>query len=536
MIFHSENNQSPGPLIESRIKNGYINSSNNEPRNFVMNRFQRAILHSTLLTVLALCGSTTGGSIGKQTPVKPASTGTPSIKKIRMQIGRLLDDSLYRQCFIGCSILFPESGSILFERNSDKLFHPASTMKLLTSAAACNMLPADFRFITSISSRNPIRDSVLTGDLCVTGGGDPLLTYDDLDSLASQLAAAGLRRIEGDCIGDVGLFDSLWWGHGWMWDDEPDPDEAFLTPLTVERNSITVIVSPDSLPGGNARIELRPPTSFFSVVNTSVTTRDTAGKPVTVTRESRSNNLRISGTIHPTAEPVEFSLSVWKPEYYFLRLLKEQLEKHRIVISGTLRIDTARNGSTPNGSILATVAHPIDSVLYRMNRKSDNIAAENMLRVLAVTRENVRGSAEAGLFVVKRYCAGAGIDTVNMHLADGSGVSWYNEVSPGAITSLLTAQYRHPEIFRRFYESLSIAGIDGTLEHRMKGTRAAGNVHAKTGSLTGNSSIAGYVRTADKKMLAFCITMNHFPGEITLLRHLQDTILGVLASSKLSPK
>ncbi len=480
-----------------------------------------AILALMILPATGISGETQPKTSATRRPVQR----TVSARVLRSYLDRLTGDPAYRSSIIGCSIVPADGGKVLYDRNGGKLFHPASTLKLFTGAAVCSLLPSSFRFTTTMSADRAIRDSILPGNLYVSGSGDPLFGWNTLDSMASMVAARGIRKIDGDLVGNISEFDTIPWGHGWMWDDEPDPDEAFISPLTIEHNAITVIVHPDGTPGNPARIELVPPTSYCAIQNTARTSLDTLGNPVTVRRENRSNVIQIGGTIHPSSEPQEFRISIWRPDSYFLHLLKERLGSKNIAVGGTLRSDT-----TEGRILLAEVSTPLDSVLWRMNKFSDNLAAENLLRAIAHKTTNQPGSADAGLTLVKQCAARYGIDTAGIRLADGSGVSWYNEVSPAAMTALLTGIHRDKELFRRLYETLPVAGIDGTLIHRMKGTAAAGNARGKTGSLTGNSSLAGYVRMSDGKLLAYCIMINHYPGELKEIRNLQDKIVEYLAS------
>jgi D-alanyl-D-alanine carboxypeptidase/D-alanyl-D-alanine-endopeptidase (penicillin-binding protein 4) len=216
---------------------------------------------------------------------------------------------------------------------------------------------------------------------------------------------------------------------------------------------------------------------------------------------------------------------VWKPEFYFLELLKERLMTHGIQIHGKLRIDTVYHGQR-----IAAISHRIDSVVHQINKPSDNLAAENLLKTLAVVKQRKPGASQDGLFIIKEYLTSVGIDTSKMILADGSGLSWYNAISPDAVVQLLFHEY-HTPAFRRFYESLPIAGVDGTLKNRMKETRAEGNVHAKTGSLTGVSALSGYVKNRDGVTLIFSMLCNHFPQKILSLRNAQDNIMNILTSS-----
>jgi serine-type D-Ala-D-Ala carboxypeptidase/endopeptidase (penicillin-binding protein 4) len=449
-----------------------------------------------------------------------------ALDTLREQIDSLLNDSAFAPSLIGIKVVLLDSGRTVYERNSNKLFHPASNMKLLTTAAALKLLSPEFRFRTSVRADSAISHGVLHGNLYVKGSGDPLVRTSDIDSLASKVRSSGITRISGDIVGDVTYFDTLSWGAGWMWDDEPSSDEAFITPLTVNDNAIDIVVRPGRRRGERPLVLLEPPTRYVSVLNSATTSFDTLIPSLTVTRPRGGNTLRLDGRIPPHSPEQRFKLSVWRPEYYFLQLFREKLIEQGVKVGKFLRLDSAR------GTVqLAEVSHEFDSVLHQINKASDNLGAENLLKVIGAEKNGPPGSAVQALLLVKSSLASAGVDTANLVLSDGSGVSWYNEVSPGALVQLLTGMYRDHTGFARFYESLPVGGVDGTLKNRLWRTRAEGNVHAKTGSLSGVSSLSGYVTSADGKLLAFSILCNHFPAQLSLLRDLQDRIVSLLAGS-----
>lgn len=445
-------------------------------------------------------------------------------KSLKAQIDSILKDSLLDHCFFGIKIISLDDGKVLYELNSSKLFHPASNMKLLTSAAAINTLKHNYQFKTKLFTDGKLVNGVLHGNLYIIGSGDPLLETNDLDSLFFLLSFQGIKKITGDIVGDVSRFDTIYWGKGWMWDDEPESYSAFITPLTVNGNSIKIFVSPSKIIGYPLSIQTEPVTSFIELLNLGTTTNDTLIPLCQVTRQRGTNKIIINGRLSPDDETKEFNLSIWRPEFYFLTLLKERLKLNGVIVDGNIKLDSIRHSR--KGSIfLSEISHPIDSVLHQINKNSDNLAAENLLKTIAAENLGSPGSAENGLLLIKKYLAIEGIDTSKMILADGSGVSWYNAISPDAIVQILQKQYEKKATFKRFYESLAIAGVDGTLKNRMKGIQ---NVYAKTGSLSGVSNLSGYVRTVDGKLLAFSILCNHFPGEGKILKEMQDNLIKLL--------
>ncbi|TAK57738.1 MAG: D-alanyl-D-alanine carboxypeptidase/D-alanyl-D-alanine-endopeptidase, partial [Bacteroidetes bacterium] len=375
-------------------------------------------------------------------------------------IDSVIHDSTYNSCFIGMKIVSLENGTVLYSKNSNKLFHPASNMKLLTTSTAVSLLDSDYHFTTNVFINSAIEKGIVNGDLFIEGVGDPLIQTSDFDSLALQLSKAGITGIAGDLVGDVSSFDDEYWGEGWMWDDEPEAYEAFISPLTVNANCIKFNVKPAAKNGERLMVEMAPSVNFYTITNESITSDDSTIERVDVTRPKRINTFTIIGRMALSDTAEEFDLSVWQPEMYFLNLLKERLTAIKIKISGKSVI-----GKVKRGKKVAELHHSIDSVLHQINKPSDNLAAELLLKTLGREKFGKPGSADKGLKSVKSYLHSCGIDTAQLILADGSGLSFYNQVSPDAITSLLKDQYTRKS-FRRFYESLPLAGVEGTLKNR----------------------------------------------------------------------
>ncbi len=445
--------------------------------------------------------------------------------ELQSRIDSILDDTVFVPSLIGVKIISLDDGKVLYTRNSNKLFHPASNMKLLTTSTAVSTLDKDFRFTTRISSDREAGDGVLSGNLYVKGCGDPLMNTADLDSMAASVKRLGIHAITGDLVGNVTYFDDIPWGAGWMWDDEPEAYAAFITPLMVNENAVHLTVRPGKANGDSLNFSVEPQTQYVPVVNLGVTSSDTTLPALSPTRRKNDTTIIIRGRMKPGDPEQQFDLSVWKPEMYFLNLLRTALNRNGVELDGGIRFDTAIGKFR-----IAELSHPVDSVVHRINKTSDNLAAENLLKTLSAEKHGTPGSAAAGLDIVKEYLSRIGIDTTKMNLADGSGESFYDLVSPDIIVQILRSEYGEPSTFKRFYESLPVGGVDGTLKNRMRNTRAQGNVHAKTGSISGVSTLSGYVRTADGRMLAFSFMANHFPGMITSLRNAQDRVMELLAN------
>jgi D-alanyl-D-alanine carboxypeptidase/D-alanyl-D-alanine-endopeptidase (penicillin-binding protein 4) len=462
----------------------------------------------------------------------PKSAGSPNDKTsdplglLKAKIDSLVNDSSLSSGFIGIELVSLDNGSSVYELNAKKLFHPASNMKILTTAAAETYLQG-FNFVTPFITDGKIIGGALKGSIYIKGSGDPLLTRDDLDSVCAILHAKGIATIKGNLIGDVSAFDTISWGSGWMADDEPDSDEPYLTPLSIDENSIKVSVEPVAH-RKQPHAEIERTSSFVSLTNRAVISEDTLIPALKIVRPHNANTFAAIGRFAPEKSTAEFEVSVVSPEKFFLRLLREKLKEHRILVNGRELIAAARKGDT-----LASIIHSIDSVITKTNKKSDNLCAENTLKTIGAKIIGGEGASKKGLTVVKEYLQTLGVDSTGIILADGSGVSFYNAISPDNLVRVLADRYRHKETFDKFYQSLPIAGIDGTLHGRMHDTPAQGNVHAKTGTITGVSTLSGYVTTRDGHLCAFSIMLNHFPGPAAKMRGAEDAILSEIAGSSL---
>lgn len=449
------------------------------------------------------------------------------LERLKYDIDTVLLDSIFIPSRASIKVVSLETHETLYERDAKLLFRPASNIKLLTSAAGIHYLGPGFLFKTSVHADSISPDGILTGDIYLKGSGDPDLRTSHLDSLARILRASGLNSITGDVVGDVSYFDDLYWGNGWMWDDEPGSDEMFITPLSVNSNCVKVRVEPGIWAGDSALVSIEPQTEYVMPINFAKTVTDTIVQPLKVTRlfKQRSNIIIVEGEILAGSTPREEQLSVWKPELYAVQLFKEALMRSGVPVRGRARIGTV----SAHASELTHHERRFDSIVVNLNKVSDNLSAENTLKTLAAVKRGIPGKAVNGIYVVNEFLSTLGIDTTAYLMADGSGVSHYNLLTTEMLIQLLAAVYNRPDLFPLFYESLPIAGVDGTIRGRMKAMAAEGNVRAKTGTISGVSSLSGYVKSRENEMLAFSIMMQNFIKPNRLYREAQDRIANLLA-------
>lgn len=369
-------------------------------------------------------------------------------------------------------------------------------------------------------------DSVCYGDVVVVGGFDPDFTSEDLDTLVFSIKDYGINEIRGNIYGDVSKMDSLFWGNGWMWDDDPSYDFPYMTPLIINDVSVEVAYSP-GLIGNPVNISLIPQTNYFDITNESVTTKeDTSNFDVTRDWLHRGNEIIVSGDMSFRVEPDTVKINIVNPEYYFLYLLKEKIEANSIKFFG--RLDTL---TLPSYSkLIYEKKRSFGEVIVNLNKDSDNLSAEMTLRALSFERYDKPASAEKGVQVIDSLIDKTGLNPKNYKIVDGSGVSHYNLVSPELLVELLKYMYFNShENYNILKESFPIAGIDGSLENRMRKTKAFGNVHAKTGTLSGVSTLSGYLKTTNNHDLAFSIFVQNYIGSSRVARGYQNRICKFLS-------
>jgi len=450
------------------------------------------------------------------------------VEALRDTLDAVFADSIFQSTCGSLIVGSLETGQVLYERNSELLIRPASNMKLLTSAAALHYLGKNFSFSTVVLADTLPSEGIIPGNLTIKGYGNPDLTTADLDTLAAGLKEMGITTVEGDLVVDVSYFDAEYWGKGWMWDDELEPDEAFISPLSVNDNCIKVIVFPGPVTGDPVIVTSEPTTSFVTITSDATTAEDTVRTRIRVDRlykEERSNTVVVSGIIPVGRSALTRQVTVWRPELYAGTLLKERLEHHSIRVTGSVKVGFA------DADAVELVRHdwPLDSMLLNLNKTSDNLSAESTLKAIAAELTGDPGSAEEGISMVYEFLSMMGIDTTRIRMVDGSGVSHYNLLTTRIIYDLLQAMAHRADIFSTYYASLPIAGTDGSLKNRMQRSSANGALQAKTGTLSAVTSLSGYVETLDGETLVFSMAMQNYVGSSTPYKRAEDRVGSILA-------
>jgi D-alanyl-D-alanine carboxypeptidase/D-alanyl-D-alanine-endopeptidase (penicillin-binding protein 4) len=450
----------------------------------------------------------------------------PQYSSITSDIELILADDFFDTCQIALEIYDLSEKEIVCRKNSKQLFHPASNMKIISSAAGLYFLGPEYEFTTGIWHDGEIDDSVLDGNLYYVGGFDPDFTSKEMDSLSFELAGMGLSRIEGNIIGDISMMDSLFWGSGWMWDDDPETDFPYMTPLVINDAAVLVESMPGE-PGMPAIIRTVPESDYFEIENNSVTSQDTA-KKFRVTRDwiNRSDKIIVEGNIDNGAVLDTTKLNLVNSTDYFLTLAKESLIHNGIEVNGGIEISTLPE----DAENLLSHSRSYGDIIVNLNKDSDNLSAEMTLRALSRLYSDKSASAKEGVKLIDSLLVIVGLNPDDYRLVDGSGVSHYNLVTAGLLTDLLKYFFfEKPELYTILKDSFPVAGIDGTLEERMEESDAYGRVYAKTGTLSGVSCLSGYIFSQSNTDFVFSILMQNFVGSADSARAVQDRICDILA-------
>ncbi len=443
------------------------------------------------------------------------------------ELAYLVKDPFFRKCQIGIDAYNITQKEIIFRHNEKLLFHPASNMKVITSSTALRFLGPDYQFKTKIKHDGEIVNGILNGDLYFVGGFDPDFTSADLDTLVMQLVEEGIKKINGNLYADVSNMDSLFWGQGWMWDDDPSYNFPYMTPLVINDVSMYVAIEPAKL-GEKVKITTIPESNYFKYVN-NITTFDNDTTKLKISRDwiNRSDSLILEGGLFVNAEPDTIMVNLKNTNQYFLTLAKETFQKYGIVFEGKCGIQITPD----NAKTIVSKDRLFSEVIINLNKDSDNLSTEMTLRALAFEKYGKYASAKKGIKLLDSLIVEVGLNPKDYRLVDGSGVSHYNLVSVELLNEILRYMNKyHPKLFETLYNSFPIAGVDGSLEYRMKEGSAYNNVHAKTGTLSGVSSLSGYLHSKTGDLISFSINTQNFVGSARTARNFQDRICEILSN------
>lgn len=416
--------------------------------------------------------------------------------------------------------------SALYDYQADKLSRPASNMKLVTTISALAHPGADEPFRTEVWYQGEIKKNVLYGDIYVVGAMDPEFDDAAMDSVANVIATLPFKKVKGRLYGDVSMKDSLYWGSGWSWDDTPYSYQPYLSPLMLNKGVVEVIARPVAK-GKPAELTCIPASGYYTLANETQSHTEEAGL-FSVSRNwlENGNDVVVKGNI--TRERTG-TVNIFGSEKFFMHTLQERLVARGMEFEEDYGFKELQKDEKT--VLVMAYETAVQDIVNQLMKESDNLNTEAILYRLGVQASGHRHvSAEDGLKAVRARIDSLGLDAENYRVADGCGLSNYNAVSPELLVALLRFAYNRPDIYPKLYQSLPIAGVDGTLESRMKeGSPSYKNVHAKTGTISGISTLSGYLTAPNGHEIAFSI-MNQNQLTSRSARVFQDKVCDAMTS------
>ncbi len=483
-------------------------------------------------------------------PPKPDSTikverkvQRSAIKELQADVEGLLKSRDFTNAHIGISIISADNGESLYRENDKKNFIPASTLKLFTTAAALDFLGKDFRYYTRVYlDGTTSANGEFNGNIIIRGVGDPTWnSYFNTDAeeiferWMLKFDSLGISSIKGNIIGDDSYFDNQRYAAGWMWDDMMYPYSAQVNALTADDNCADISVMPGMIAGEPAKIVVKQENRYVRIINNVTTINSNETTDITPYRDPNSNVIELRGRIPLAGKadraPFQLSVTVDNPTQYVLHLFKQALENHKIRFRGAaLSVDdwNERINYTQLEPVCQYVSPPLLNIISVINKHSHNLCAESLLKTLGKEYSGT-GSFTKGVEYVTKFLTKYGIQTEDISLVDGSGLSRLNYCTPYQQTQLLWAMHRG-DCHNEFASSLAVPGEPGTLRNRAIGTLAEKRIKAKTGSMNGVCTMAGYATTRDNETLCFSVMINNFTVPESVARNLQDLICMRLAS------
>lgn len=505
------------------------------------------------------------------TAVAHAQPANAPSKDLAASIDALISQPEATRGFWGIQVISLADGKTLYARNADKLFTPASNTKLFTTAAALALIGPDYRFHTTVETATPLdKYGRISGDVCLIGRGDPnlsgrtlpyvlksehkLATTAALEDLADQMVKGGVKQIDGDIVADDSYYVFDRYAEGWAQDDMLWEYGAPVSALTINDNILFLNIQPGEKNGDKAYITVDPENNYYQLDNRIITAPAGLGaRKIAIHREPGSRRIELWGSI-PLGDTGDMEeLAIEDPAEFTAQLFRDVLRRRGIVVQGGARVrhtelpsiatkdapaaalpaKNAGQAVLPPASPIAILAShqslPLFEDLRLINKVSQNLHAELALRLLGRLRRQA-GNIESGLDVLNNFLQQAGLNPDEYVFHDGSGLSRENLVTPAAIVKLL--RYMAAQSWSaKFQDTLPVAGVDGLLADRFKGTPAEGRVRAKTGSLDHVSALSGYAMDKTGNNLVFSILVNNYGVKYSQTKQIIDGIVEAIVES-----
>jgi D-alanyl-D-alanine carboxypeptidase/D-alanyl-D-alanine-endopeptidase (penicillin-binding protein 4) len=484
----------------------------------------------------AQAGAPGGGGAARPgaRPNRPARLVRAPDRALAARLNRLLDEAPFERALWGVAVLDPE-GRLVYERNGERLFIPASNTKLIVAAAAAALLPADYRYRTSVYAAGPVVGGVVRGDLVLYGRGDPTLSgryapsrFSAFDELADSLSARGITRVEGDLVGDASHFDSVVVHPSWETYDVNWWYAAPVTALGFNDNAVDFQIAPGPV-GQPPFISFEPDLGLVRFANRARTVPADSPRTFDFYRRPGTNDLWAEGDLPAGARPWQDYLAVVDAPLWAATAFRRSLQSRGITVAGATRgtyDPAAYAAARRQGPLAERRSRALPDILAPILEQSQNWFAELLLKTLGKELTGA-GSWRAGLAVERRFLIDSlGLDSTMFSLEDASGLSHHNLATPVSFVQLLRAM-RERSAGQRFVDALPQPGRSGTLRSRFRASRPAGLVRAKTGSIGNVNTLTGYLDTAEGYWTFSIQINNHAAQNREALRRIDAVVAAI---------
>ena len=468
--------------------------------------------------------------------------GDSDFNDMMKKIDALVNDEAFAHAHWGVMIKSLDTDETWYAHNKDRLFMPASNNKIASTAAALKVLGPDFRFETHVLTKGDVKDGVLYGDVVVWSNGDPTMyekyvghSTSVFESWADKLTDMGIYHITGDIIGDDDAFDYVHIGEGWAWDYLQVWYAAQFGPLQFNENYVDVKIVPPSTLDGEVVLIPNVESSYFTLKDDFEIVEEGYNR-INLERNFYSNDITLSGQLVVGSDTTERTPTIDNPTKFYVHVLKEVFKNKGIQVDGNaVDCDEIENWvHAPADDSYKELANyysvPLSEVAERLMKRSQNMYAETMPRVLS-WHETGMGSIDAGREIMDSVYAEFGVEPGSWAYVDGSGLTRYNYISPQILVKILEGMYRS-DLKDVWIDAMPIAGVDGTLRNRMKGTAAEKKVFAKTGTISNVRGLSGYTKTGAGENIVFSFLVNGHLLSSQETERITDSILELICEYK----
>jgi D-alanyl-D-alanine carboxypeptidase/D-alanyl-D-alanine-endopeptidase (penicillin-binding protein 4) len=467
--------------------------------------------------------------------LRPVPGGKPwtraQVVHLQHQLSTLLHAPTLRGAQIGFLAIDTQRGTLLYSRNPNEEFMPASNMKLIVGSTAVQDLGVDFSYITAVFAEAQPVDGVEDGNIYLRGGGDALLSAADLDNAAAAVVAAGIKRVTGWVVTDASHDDDQRLGYGWSWDDLPYYYAPVVTALELEDGVVHIHIVPGEDVGDACSLEVSPESTAYTIDNELTTGRRGSQDTSDITRVwDQPRTIVLFGSYPLGAKRSgDLRASVPDPESYAGDVFLRALSAHGVEVTGGVR-----RGKVPQHPILVWTHHSLvmPKLMQRFWYPSDNLMAELLLKELGVMKFGEPGTTEHGAVVERDFLRSIGVDPNTVTIGDGSGLSQYDRITPHDFIKILMYDWKSKN-HNLIIDALPLVGVRGTQGHHFKGTAAVGHVWAKDGVISHVRTLSGFIQTRTHGVVTFSLLINQWmgaeqPGGPAALERLRGAILSAV--------